>query len=219
MLLEGRELCLVYDLDKEDGAYALKNVDFSLEKGEMVGISGPSGSGKSSLLYLLSGLKKPMSGTVYYRDMDLQDLSQQAAAALRKKEFGFIFQKHFLIEYLSVLDNILIASGRNKSDHAYAECLLERLSISNISNKKPYQLSGGQRQRAAVARALINKPSVIFADEPTVSLDHRNAREVMNVLSEFRETTAILLVSHDATILESADRIVELWDGRVKSVI
>lgn len=219
MLLEGRELCLVYDLDKEDMAYALKNVDFSLEKGEMVGISGPSGSGKSSLLYLLSGLKKPMSGIVYYKDMDLQDITQQSAAALRKEEFGFIFQKHFLIEYLSVLDNILIASERTRKDLEYAKFLLERLDIGKLSSKRPYQLSGGQRQRVAVARALINKPSIIFADEPTVSLDHKNAREVMDVLSGMRDSAAIVLVSHDSTILESADRVVELWDGRVKSVI
>lgn len=217
MLLEGRDLSLIYDLGKEEEVYALRDVNISIDAGEIIGIMGPSGSGKSSLLYVLSGLRKPVNGTVYYKDRDMESFDLNSQAKLRISEFGFIFQRLFLIDYLTVLDNILVASGvRGKEAEKSGIELLNRLKIGHLANKKPFQLSGGQRQRVAIARALINKPSIIFADEPTASLDHKNAVEVMNVLKELRERTTIIIVTHDRSVLENADRIIEIWDGRIK---
>lgn len=216
MIIEGRELNLIYDMNTEEETYALRNVNIILENRGMTGLMGPSGSGKSSLLYVLAGLKKTTSGTVYFDDADTESLQPAVIDSIRRSKFGFIFQRHSLISYLSALDNVLV--GLNKHDGASAAkamALLEKFKIAHLANKKPYQLSVGQRQRIAVARAMINDPSVIFADEPTASLDHRNAAEVMGVLEEFKEHASILVVTHDLTILHNADRIIELWDGKI----
>lgn len=216
MIIDGRELSLVYDVNMEDETYALRDVNITLDKHGMTGIIGPSGSGKSSLLYVLAGLKSPTSGTVYYDDIDIESLQPAAMDSIRRNKFGFIFQKHFLIDYLSVLDNVLV--GLNKHDRDSIEkamLLLGKFKIARLANKKPYQLSVGQRQRVAVARALINDPSVIFADEPTASLDHMNATEVMRVLEEFKKKASILVVTHDRSILDKADHIIQLWDGKL----
>lgn len=218
MLLEGKGLTMVYDRGKELETYALRDVNIALDINQMIGVMGPSGSGKSSLLYVLSGLKKPTAGTVVYKGMDLDAMSAVERARLRKKEFGFIFQRHFLIDYMTALDNVLVgindasAAGKNK-----ALLLMDRLGIKHVAYKKPFQLSGGQRQRIAIARALINDPAVIFADEPTASLDHANAQEVMAVLEEIKAKTSVLVVTHDASILKNADSVIELWDGRIKA--
>jgi putative ABC transport system ATP-binding protein len=218
MIIEGADLSLIYDIDKEYETYALRNLNIKLKEGEVVGIVGPSGSGKSSLLYVLSGLKSPTMGTVYYRDMDMESLSEQQRTDLRRNNFGFIFQRHFLIDYMTVFDNVLLANNEKdfKTARIKTQELLERLNMQKLAKKKPAQLSGGQRQRAAIARALINNPSIIFADEPTASLDHRNAREVMDMLEEQRGKTTVLVVTHDESILENADRVLEMWDGYIK---
>lgn len=216
MDIDGRDLNLIYDYSKGFETYALRSVSISMKKGEFLGVSGPSGSGKSSLLYVLSGLKQPTSGTVYYDDTDIEAYKPYEKACFRKKKFGFIFQKHMLVEYMNVLDNVLVPlndNGNTSRDNALE--LLDSLGLGRYANKKPYQLSGGQRQRVAVARALINKPSVVFADEPTASLDHGNAREVMSILENFKNTISLIVVTHDKTILKNADRIIEMWDGRV----
>lgn len=215
MLIEGRELSLIYNLDTDQESYALKDIDITVSPGEVLGFMGPSGSGKSSLLYVLAGLKKPTSGTVYYDDIDIESLSLQEKAEFRKNKFGFIFQRHFLIEYLNVLDNTLVAINRRDEEaEALAMELLEKLGLAKLRQKKPFELSVGQRQRVAVARALINKPSIIFADEPTASLDHKNAMEVMGLLNEYKSVSSILVVTHDRSILENAGRIIEMRDGR-----
>lgn len=217
MRIEGSEISLVYDMSKDEETYALRDVKIALGSKGVTGLIGPSGSGKSSLLYILSGLKKPTSGTVYYDDVDIESLPPLERDSLRRNKFGFIFQRHFLIDYMTILDNVLVGLGKNSGDsESKAMELLEKLKIAHHAKKKPYQLSGGQRQRAAVARALINNPSVIFADEPTASLDHRNAMEVMRILDEFKEKASILVVTHDKSILENAGKIIELWDGHIK---
>lgn len=217
MVIEGRELCLIYDLNTGEDTYALRDVDLVLKPGELTGIIGPSGSGKSSLLYVLSGLKKPTTGTIYYDEIDIESIPSAKQALFRRKSFGFIFQRHFLIDYLSVLDNVLIGSSQNSDDsEKEALELLDEFGIKHLSNKRPFELSVGQRQRVAVARALINDPSVIFADEPTASLDHKNAREVMRILEGFKANVIIAVVTHDRSILENADRIIEMWDGHIQ---
>lgn len=216
MVIEGKELSLIYDISKDPATHALKDINISVGPGSFTGILGPSGSGKSSLLYVLSGLKKPSSGTVYYDDADIESYSRQQLDTIRKNRFGFIFQRHFLVDYMNVLDNVLAAA--NKSDKTAIELaysLLGKLGIKHLASRKPFQLSGGQRQRAAVARALVNRPSVVFADEPTASLDHDNAREVMDTMESLRDEASLIVVTHDRTILENSDKILEMWDGRI----
>lgn len=214
-MLEARNLSLIYRNERNDEYYALRDVNFLANHGEMVGMIGPSGSGKSSLLYILSGLKKPTVGTVYYQDRALEGMSYNDLAEIRRKEYGFIFQRHFLIDYLSVLDNVLaVVNQSQKAWRNTAINLLEILGIADFANQKPYKMSVGQRQKVAIARALVNQPKVIFADEPTASLDHSNARMVMDILASLRGQTTILVATHDYSILEQADRVVHMWDGR-----
>lgn len=214
MQITGRELNLIYDINKEESTYAFKDIDICLNAGETVGIMGPSGCGKSSLLYVLSGMKEPTGGTVYYDDVDIGFYSMDEKAKIRKSKFGLIFQKHFLIDYLSVLDNVLTAIDSEKKENIEkAMDILESLKISHLAERKPNQISCGQKQRAAIARALMNNPEVIFADEPTASLDHNNAIEIINVLEKFKDRSTIVIATHDRTILKNSNRIIELWDG------
>ncbi len=218
MLFECEKLSLIYDQDKELPTYALRGINLQLENQKLVGVVGPSGSGKSSLLYTLAGLKQPSVGNVRYMGEDWNSLSVNRKAKIRREQFGFIFQRNFLIEYMDVLRNVLVSL--NTYDDASVEkarCLLDRLGIGHLEHKKPYMLSGGQRQRVSIARALVNDPKVIFADELTASLDHSSAKEVMKVLGEYKSNGLILTVTHDISILEEADEIIEIWDGTLRN--
>ena len=214
MQISGKQINLVYDINKAECTYAFRDMDICLNPREFVGIIGLSGCGKSSLLYVLSGMRKPTSGAVYYNDVDIESYSFNEKAKIRKSKFGFIFQKHFLIEYLSVLENVMTGADRD-SDKTKdkAMSLLESLKISHLSERQPGQLSCGQKQRVAIARALINDPEVIFADEPTASLDHNSAQEVIQVLEKLKNRSTIIIATHDQTILQNADRTIQLWDG------
>lgn len=217
MLIEGAQLSLIYDLEINDGTYALKDLNISIAEGSSTAIIGPSGSGKSSLLYLLSALKSPTLGTVYYKDIDIESFSELQRSQLRRREFGFIFQRHFLIDYMTILDNVILASNDTNLQQKRKKglLLLERLKLDSLANKKPVQLSLGQRQKVAVARALINEPTVIFADEPTASLDHKNAFEVMDLLMENKGKTTLVVVTHDSSILDKFDIVHKMWDGTI----
>ncbi|MDF2921272.1 MAG: transporter related protein [Paenibacillaceae bacterium] len=216
-MLEGRGLTLMYDLKQDEPTYALRNVDFTLRPGEMVGVVGPSGSGKSSLLHVLSGLVKPTSGTVFLENRDMESLPEKERAKRRLESFGFVFQRHFLIHYMTVWENVLVPLNRTDHDAAQrASKLLDALDMGALRGRRPPNLSGGQCQRVAIARALVHNPRYILADEPTASLDRAAANEVMKLLKERSGEAGVLLVTHDHSILEQADRIVQLWDGRVK---
>lgn len=217
-MFELKKVNLVYDLGKEDVTHALRNVDFSHGNKGLLGIIGPSGSGKSSMLYLLSGLKTATSGEVYYKGKDLGKMTADERAVIRRKNFGFIFQRGYLLEYLSVLDNVMVSiNDSSKPSREKALSLLEKLGIEKLSNKKPYQLSGGQRQRVTIARALMNDPEVIFADEPTSALDHASAFEVMHLLSEVAKERLVMVVTHDQSILKDANEVIRIWDGMINS--
>ena len=219
MLFKVENLNLIYDIGKEVQTYALRNINISLETNRLIGIMGPSGSGKSSLLYLLAGLKIPSSGTISYNGIKLNELSISKSTELRRKDFGFIFQRHFLIDYMTVLDNVLTPINDNSMKaKEKALALLEKLGIAHLANKKPHQLSGGQRQKAAIARALINDPKVIFGDEITASLDHASAKDVMKLLDEYASNALVIIVTHDASILTNADDIINIWDGCITSI-
>ena len=218
MLFECEKLSLIYDQDKELPTYALRGINLQLESQKLVGVVGPSGSGKSSLLYTLAGLKQPSVGNVRYMGEDWSSLSVVKKANIRKEQFGFIFQRNFLIEYMDVLRNVLISVNKfDEKSVDKARRLLDRLGIGHLEHKKPYMLSGGQRQRVSIARALMNDPKVIFADELTASLDHSSAKEVMKVLGEYKSNGLILTVTHDISILEEADEIIEIWDGTLRN--
>lgn len=192
--------------------YAVRDVDLAVAEGEFVGILGPSGSGKSSLLYLMCGLKVPTSGTVEYRGRTLASMSARERDELRLNEFGFVFQYPYLIGYLSALENVMVAQP-DAGLRGEATELLARLDVADKAGRLPHELSGGERQRVCVARALLGGSHVIFADEPTAALDHTSGVQVMELLAEHRGGGALVVVTHDPSMLEKADRVVTIRDG------
>lgn len=207
-MLKAQDLSMSYP----DGD-AIRNIFdklcITIQPKERVAIVGPSGSGKSTLLYLLSGLRRPTGGKVFFNDIEITAMKDNSN--VRMQYFGFVFQQHYLISYLSVLKNVLIGipgkpNGLQK-EKAYS--LLDELGLSKEMNKLPNQLSGGQKQRVAIARALIHDPQVIFADEPTASLDKTNAIEVMNILRA-KKDIALIFNTHDLTLIEDTDRIIKI---------
>jgi putative ABC transport system ATP-binding protein len=219
MFLKGENLSLIYDMGNSEETYALRNISIEIEKNRFYGILGPSGSGKSSLLYILSGLKKPNSGDVSFNGKSLNNINEYEASKIRMNSFGFIFQRHFLIDYLTSLQNVLVPLNSNKKeDVEKAKELLCELGLEKQMYKKPYQMSGGQRQRVAIARALIKEPEIIFADEITASLDHKNAFEVMEKLIKYKKNSTIVCVTHDPSIVEEADETIKMWDGSIKEI-
>lgn len=219
IILNADKVNLIYDMGKDTQTFAVKDISIKLENNMFYGILGPSGSGKSSLLYLLSGLKKPSSGVVTYKGQNIAVLSNKELSKIRKKEFGFVFQRHFLINYMTALENVLVPiNSNNKDDIDKAKALLIKLGLEKDIYKKPYQMSGGQRQRVAIARALINDPSVVFADEITASIDHKNAFEVMSLIHDICKNACILVVTHDESILKDADKIIHIWDGSISRI-
>ena len=207
-----------------EGVTLVADASLKVERGEFIAITGPSGSGKSSLLYLLGLLDRPTEGRVLLEGRDTASLSAAELANLRLKRLGFVFQFHFLLPEFSTLDNVLIPIrrlGRLKDAAARAQAmkLLEALGMAEAAAKLPEQLSGGMRQRAAIARALANDPAIILADEPTGNLDTRNAAAVFDIFHRLaaEEGRAILVVTHDAELAKRANRRIHLVDGRIVS--
>ncbi|MFO0186710.1 MAG: ABC transporter ATP-binding protein [Alphaproteobacteria bacterium] len=207
-----------------EGVTLVADASLKVERGEFIAITGPSGSGKSSLLYLLGLLDRPTEGRVLLEGRDTASLSAAELANLRLARLGFVFQFHFLLPEFSTLDNVLIPIrrlGRLKDAAARAQAmkLLEALGMAEAAAKLPEQLSGGMRQRAAIARALANDPAIILADEPTGNLDTRNAAAVFDIFQRLaaEEGRAILVVTHDAELAKRATRRVHLVDGRIVS--
>ena len=207
-----------------EGVTLVADASLKVERGEFIAITGPSGSGKSSLLYLLGLLDRPTEGRVLLEGRDTASLSAAELANLRLKRLGFVFQFHFLLPEFSTLDNVLIPMrrlGRLKDAAARAQAmkLLEALGMAEAAAKLPEQLSGGMRQRAAIARALANDPAIILADEPTGNLDTRNAAAVFDIFHRLaaEEGRAILVVTHDAELAKRANRRIHLVDGRIVS--
>jgi len=211
MLTAERASLRYFDHGRE--VFACQDVDLEVRPNEFLGILGPSGSGKSSLLYLLSGLKVPTSGTISFEGRDLSHMGDEERSRLRLSEFGFVFQQPYLLGYLTALENVLVPVPNANADHAME--LLENLGIGHKSHRKPHELSGGERQRICVARALVARPKVIFADEPTAALDHANGSQAVALLNRLRGDGSLVMVTHDQSMLEEADRIVRLVDGKV----
>jgi len=210
-MLEAKNISLVYpDGDKEK--VVLDNINLKINDGDSVILVGPSGSGKSSMIYLLSALKMPTSGQVVFDDIVISD--KKDSSAERYDSFGFIFQQHFLIPYLNVLENVCIAI-KDKDTIEKSKDILKKLDLEEHMNKKPHQLSGGQRQRVAIARALVKKPRILFADEPTASLDHNTALEVMSLIREMKDTTTLIMATHDTSLLAENDRIITVNNQKI----
>jgi len=218
-MLSAQDLALDYRTGTSV-AHAVDTVSLSVEQGSFIGLIGPSGSGKSSLMYLLSGLKRPTKGTVAFDGEDYRQISTPGLMQLRRQRFGFVFQQHFLINYLTTLENVMVgAVKRNHDVVAYAQELLRRVGLGDKLRQRPYQLSIGERQRVAVARALVHRPAIVFADEPTASLDQATGREVINLLVDYRTRAggSVVVVTHDPAMLTGADRVLQMRDGRLSS--
>ena len=217
-LLRTEQLCKTYG-QGENRVEALKDVSFSVEKGEFVAIMGPSGSGKSTLLHLLGGVDTPTSGKIYVEGQDLSTKNPEALAIFRRRQVGLIYQFYNLIPVLNVEENItlpLLMDGR-KPDPAYLAELLKLLKLEDRKRHLPSQLSGGQQQRVAIGRALISNPALVLADEPTGNLDSRNSREIMELLKYSNRTyrQTLIVITHDRDVALQAQRILELRDGRL----
>jgi putative ABC transport system ATP-binding protein len=199
---------------------ALNNINVEVKEGEFVAIMGPSGCGKSTLLNLLGLLDNPTDGEYYFFDHEVSDYSERQRANLRKSNIGFVFQSFNLIDELTVFENIelpLLYLGYSASDRKErVNDVLENMQIMHRKNHFPQQLSGGQQQRVAVARAVVARPKLILADEPTGNLDSAHGDEVMNLLTELNESgTAIVMVTHSPAYAEHSQRIIHLFDGHV----
>jgi lipoprotein-releasing system ATP-binding protein len=197
----------------------LKGVDLNIGIGERVAIMGASGSGKSTLLHLLGGLEKPTSGKVILNGTDLNDVSGAKLAKLRNSSLGFIYQFHHLLGEFTVLENVampLLIAGQSVAEARHdATRLLQRVGLGHRVEHKPGEISGGERQRAAVARALINKPSVVLADEPTGNLDSKTAEDVFQLMLELNQelNVSFLIVTHDHELAEKMGRVLHMEDG------
>ena len=218
-VLEAKDLVKVYELGQEQ-IYALNHVDLQIMAGEFVAVMGPSGSGKSTLMHLLGLLDSADSGDVLLEGDSTKALDDNTLTRLRRDKLGFIFQSFELIPTLSAKENILLpaeVAGRREETAQRLTGLAERLSIGDRLNHRPNQLSGGQRQRIAIARALINDPAVILADEPTGNLDSKTGEEVLELLRTGvdKENWTVVMVTHDAAAAAYADRIIHLQDGKI----
>ncbi len=224
---EDREVLVARGLVRRLGVGAaarevLRGVDITIGAGEFVALVGPSGSGKSTLLYLLGGLDHPDAGTVEIAGDDLATVGDDALARLRNRLIGFVYQFHFLLPEFTALENVLMplwarGGGRSREDKAWGAELLGRVGIADKAAKVPRELSGGEQQRVAVARALVSRPRLLLADEPTGNLDSVNAHAVYELFRELNRGfgQTILVVTHDAEWAARSDRVLRLLDGKV----
>lgn len=203
----------------ESKVIALDQVSLSLAQGSFTAITGPSGSGKSTLLHLLSGLDHPSGGRVIYQEADLYKYRDNQLSVLRRRRFGFVFQSYNLVRELTGWENILLPVMLDgwRVDAAYLNRIIDLLGIRDRLSHLPGAMSGGQQQRIAIARALANKPAILFADEPTGNLDGKSGREVLTLLRQVNHELGItlVLVTHDLNVAEQAERIIQLEDGRI----
>ena len=222
-ILEVKDLCKTYIINKRQNN-VLKNVNFHIDEGEMVAVMGPSGSGKSTLLYAVSGMDSITAGEVDFCGRNIAKMNQKELAELRLDEMGFIFQQMYMLKNLSVLDNIILpACQSDKIKETRREtverghALMRKLGIIEVADNDINEVSGGQLQRACICRSMINKPKMIFADEPTGALNRSSSDEVMEELAKLNsEGTTIMLVTHDVKVAAKCTRTLYIVDGNIK---
>ena len=222
-VLEVKDLCKTYVVDKRQ-VNVLRNVSFSVDEGEMVAIMGPSASGKSTLLYSVSGMDNATSGTVLFNGKDITKMKKNELSDVRLDEMGFIFQQMFMMKNLTILDNILLPGLQSKKLQRskkevtqFGEELMRKMGIIEAADHDINEVSGGQLQRACICRSLINKPKLLFADEPTGALNRASSNEVMAELTRInQEGTTIMMVTHDAKVAAKCSRVLYIVDGNIK---
>ena len=218
---ELRHISKVYGIG-DTAVVALDDLNLQVQRGEYLAVMGTSGSGKSTAMNILGCLDRPSSGSYYLNGTTVQDLSDDALADLRNRELGFVFQQFHLLAEMSALDNVILpmiyAGIPAEERRQRAIAALERVGLAQRLNNKPNQLSGGQQQRVAVARAIINQPGLLLADEPTGALDSRTTEEVLDLFGELHhQGMTILIVTHEHEVAERASRLVQFHDGRLLS--
>lgn len=222
-ILDVKNLCKTYIVNKRQNN-VLRNVNFTVDEGEMVAVMGPSGSGKSTLLYAVSGMDSITAGEVHFSGRNIAELNAVELADLRLDEMGFIFQQMYMLKNLTVLDNIILPACQSKKNTKSrtekvqaGEDLMRRLGIIEIADNDINEVSGGQLQRACICRSMINKPKMIFADEPTGALNRTSSEEVMEELTKInRDGTTVMLVTHDAKVAAKCTRVLYIVDGNIK---
>lgn len=222
-LLNAEQVTKKYPMGKGQNLEVLKEIDFNINQGEIITIIGPSGAGKSTLLHIMGGLDRPTAGTIAFKNQDISQLNNQELANFRNLHIGFVFQFHHLLPEFTAIENVcmpgLIRKKDKKAVKQRAKQLLDEIGLSQRLNHKPGELSGGEQQRVAFARALMNDPDIVLADEPSGNLDHKNAyalHELMwNLVKEKHKT--FVVVTHNQDLAQKADRVIELFDGQIIS--
>lgn len=222
-ILEVNDLCKTYIVNKRQNN-VLKNVNFTVAEGEMVAIMGPSGSGKSTLLYAVSGMDSITAGEVLFCGKNIAKVGKRELADLRLDEMGFIFQQMYMLKNLTILDNIILPACQSDKIHESrketvqrGQDLMRKLGIIEVANNDINEVSGGQLQRACICRSMMNKPKMIFADEPTGALNRTSSEEVMDELAKLNsEGTTIMLVTHDVKVAAKCTRVLYIVDGNIK---
>jgi putative ABC transport system ATP-binding protein len=220
-ILAAKDLCKTYVVNKREHT-VLNNVNLQIQSGEYVSVMGPSGSGKSTLLYNISGMDKMSSGSVVFKETELASLSEKEMSTVRLREMGFVFQQINLLKNLGIIDNIVVSAYMAKNEsrkevNQYARELMEKTGITELADNDITQASGGQLQRAAICRALINKPDIIFGDEPTGALNSKSANEIMEIFGDINESgTTIMLVTHDVKVAAKTERVLFMIDGQIE---
>lgn len=214
-ILKTEKLTKIYDTGVT--VNALREVDFQLEKGDLVAIVGDSGSGKSTLLHLLAGVDKPTSGEIFIQDKNITNLSKEEMTIFRRRNIGVIYQFFNLIPNITVQKNILLPLllDNKRADKVYFNEIIETLGIKDKLDRFPKQLSGGEQQRVAIARSLVTRPTIILADEPTGNLDRRNSEEITSLfrLVNKRFHSTIIIITHDEKVANSCDKVYKMIDG------
>ncbi|MBQ8247595.1 MAG: ABC transporter ATP-binding protein [Lachnospiraceae bacterium] len=222
-VIEVKDLCKTYVVNKRQNN-VLKNVNLTISDGEMVAVMGPSGSGKSTLLYTVSGMDSITAGEVQFCGKNIAKMNEKELADLRLDEMGFIFQQMYMLKNLTVLDNIILPAAQSKKNTETRKetvgrglDLMRKLDIIEVADNDINEVSGGQLQRACICRSMINKPKVLFADEPTGALNRTASNEVMKELVKLNEEgTTIMMVTHDAKVAAKCSRVLYIVDGNIK---
>ncbi len=200
--------------------YALSKINLEIDEGELVVILGPSGSGKSTLLNLIGGIDKSSKGKIYFKNSRVDNLNTIKLNNYRKNNIGFVFQNYNLLSNLNVYENIELGANISKN-HLNITKIMDKLNLTKLKNKYPYQLSGGEMQRTAIARAIVKNPSVLLCDEPTGALDETNGKEVLKVLKFLNEEykTTVIIVTHNPAIALISDKIIKMNSGKIVEII